>query len=328
MPTQGQINEPTIQALEIYLPDRVVSNDELLETFDFSKDFLDKKVGFTERRIAGPDQGVADMATQAGRQLLKQVGLDPQEIGAVIVVTQNPDYKLPTTANLVQHELGLASSCLAFDINQGCSGFVIGLATLKSLMVQNQMRYGLLLTSDAYSKVMDPNDRNTVPLFGDGAAATLLSDHGNGLIGAFEFGSDGSGGKHLIVPGGGSLRPLQIPEGDNALYMNGREIYNFAVRRVPQAIKNCLRLNGLDVKDVDLFVVHQASAFMVEALAKALGVEPEKMPFMLSDCGNTVSATLPMTLHKLGGPTALAGKTVLLAGFGVGLSWAATTVNF
>ena len=328
MLSDSDLIKPAIQAIDMYLPDNVLGNDELHERFDFAKDFLDKKLGFLERRIAAPDQGVADMATKAGQQLIESVDLDPKDIGALIVVTQNPDYKLPTTANLVQHNLGLSTTCLALDINQGCSGFVIGLATLKSLMVQHQMQSGLLLTADAYSKVMDQSDRNTIPLFGDGAAATLLSAQGNGTIGAFEFGSDGSGAQHLIVPGGGGLNPMQMPAGENALYMNGREIYNFAVRQVPSLIKRCLERNQLEIADVDLFVVHQASAFVVDALANAIGVTSEKMPFLLSDCGNTVSATLPMALHRLGGPTALAGKNILLAGFGVGLSWAATTVQF
>ncbi|MEM9360105.1 MAG: ketoacyl-ACP synthase III [Pseudomonadota bacterium] len=328
MLNNNQTPELTIEDIDIYLPESVLGNDQLRDKFEFARDFLDTKIGIRERRIAASDQGVADMALRAGRRLMERLDLDPQAIGALIVVTQNPDYKLPTTANLVQHHLGLDTSCLALDINQGCSGYVIGLATLKSLMTQHQLQKGLLITADAYSKVMDPNDRNTVPLFGDGAAVTLLSTKGAGRIGAFEFGSDGSGADHLIVRGGGGLNPMQAPVGENALYMNGREVFNFAVRRVPPAIKNCLKKNQLEIADIDYFVVHQASAFMVDALAKAIGVERAKMPFLLDDCGNTVSATLPMALQKLGGPAGLTGKKVLLAGFGVGLSWATTTVQF
>lgn len=319
---------PGIAAVASYVPSARLGNAELVERFGFERTFLDDKIGFVARAIAAEDEAVSDMAVRAGEALFAQGQVVPADIDAIVLVTQNPDYHLPTTANMVQARLGLRPDVLAFDVNQGCSGFVIGLAIAQGIIIAHGFRHVLLITADAYSKVMDPADRNTVPLFGDGAAATLVSAGGPGRLGAMKFGSDGNGAEQLIVRGGGSRHPGMAVAGEGALYMNGRGIFNFAVRTVPATLRECVTANGLSLEQVDVFVLHQASAYMVGAVAQALELPAERVPWLLGDVGNTVSSTIPMALERLGGPATLAGKTVALCGFGVGLSWAAAIVRF
>lgn len=318
---------PRIVDIAGYLPARIIDNNEIVARFGFESAFLDGKLGIRHRHVAAEGEGVADMAAAAARKLIDRVGVDKAEIDLVVLCTQNPDYKLPTTANIVQDKLRLPVSVAAFDINQGCSGYVYGLSVVKAMMQANGWKTGLLLTSEAYSKVIDPQDRNTVPLFGDGAAATLLQSGGPGEIGAFTFGSDGSGAQNLIVKAGGSLNPAMACAGEGALHMNGRAIFNFMMSRIPRDVEACVAANGMAIEDVDLFLFHQASRFMVEALAQALKLPPEKVPIALAETANTVSSTLPLLIETLGGLPALAGKTVLLSGFGVGLSWASTIIK-
>lgn len=322
------VSAPGIAAIASYVPSARLGTAELVERFGFERAFLDDKIGFTERAVAASDEAVSDMAVRAAEALFAQGVVVPTDIDALILVTQNPDYRLPTTANMVQARLGLRSDVLAFDVNQGCSGFVIGLGVAQGLILAHGFRHVLLITAEAYSKVMDPADRNTVPLFGDGAAATLVSAGGGGRVGTMRFGSDGAGAEQLIVRGGGSRNPSQPPAGEGALYMNGRGIFNFAVRAVPAVLRDCVTANGLSLEQVDYFVLHQASAYMVGAIAQALELPGDRVPWLLADVGNTVSSTIPMALERLGGPSALAGKTVALCGFGVGLSWAAAIVRF
>lgn len=320
-------NMPGIVDIAGYLPARVIDNEEIVDRFGFERAFLDGKLGIQRRHIAAEGEGTAAMAVAAARKLFERADVDKSEIEFVVLCTQNPDYKLPTTANIVQAALGLPVAIAAFDINQGCSGYIYGLSVTKAMMQANRWETGLLLTSEAYSKVIDPNDRSTVPLFGDGATATLLRDGGAARIGRFTFGSDGSGAHDLIVKAGGSLNPAMVCAGEGALQMNGRAIFNFMMSRIPRDVELCLAANNMTVQDVDLFLFHQASRFMVESLAGLLNLPFEKVPIALAESGNTVSSTLPLLIEALGGLSALAGKTVLLSGFGVGLSWASTILK-
>ena len=321
-------SNPRIKRIATYLPEAILDTEELTRRFEIDTDFVENKIGIRQRRIAAADEAVSDMAVSAAERLFENSDVQPSDIELLIVCTQNPDYNLPTTANLVQDRLGIPMNCAAFDINQGCSGYVYGLATASSLMQVQGFKSALFITSEAYSKVMDPNDRSTVPLFGDGAAATLLSEDGTGEIGRFTFGSDGSGADDLIVRAGGSRNPDMPVAGEGALYMNGRAIYSFMMRRVPADVDACLSANGLTRDDIDLFIFHQASQYMVQSLAKGMKLDPGKVPFTLQEAGNTVCSTLPMVIDSLGGVEALSGKRALLCGFGVGLSWASTVISF
>lgn len=322
------VNNPGIAYIGTYLPEAVLTNDELVERFDFKRPFLDDKIGVHTRHIASPDEAVSDLAVAAAETMFAQCPVPRENVDLVVLCTQNPDFKLPTTANLVQDRLGLPQTVAAFDINQGCSGYVYGLSVTRAMMMAHDFDTALLLTADSYTKVMDPGDRNTAPLFGDGAAATLMTSDGAGKLGSFTFGSDGSGADDLIVRGGGSRNPDMPTTGPGALYMNGRAIYKFMIHHVPPDVDRCLAANNLTRDDVDYFVFHQASGHMVRSLVREMELPEEKVPMVIQDCANTVSSTLPIVLDSLGGPAALAGKTVLLCGFGVGLSWASTVARF
>ncbi|HVS08750.1 MAG TPA: ketoacyl-ACP synthase III [Planctomycetota bacterium] len=324
---RGEGGEPGVAAVASYVPARAVENAELAQRFGFERAFLEEKIGIERRYVCAPDEAVSDLAVAAAERLLERERVARGEIGLLIVCTQNPDYRLPATANLVQHRLGLATTTAAFDIGQGCSGYVYGLSIAGSLMQANGIRSALLVTSEAYSKVQDPADRDTAPLFGDGAAATWLRLGAPARIGRFAFGSDGSGAEELIVRAGGSRHPALACSGAGALRMNGRAIFNFMMREVPKSVERCLELNRLTRDEIDLFVFHQASRYMVEALRGALRLDPERVPVTLADGGNTVSSTIPMAIETLGGIPALAGRRLCLCGFGVGLSWASTILE-
>ena len=314
-----------IRGIGTYLPERVVRNDELIERFGWDADFLERKLGIRQRHIAAPDEGAADMAVAAAENLFSsRPELDRDAVELVVLCTQNPDFGLPHSSALVQTRLGLPSTTACFDVGLGCSGFVYGLAVVRSMLETLGLANALLVTSDPYSKVIDPGDRGTSPLFGDGAAATWIAEGASNTIGAFTFGTDGGGAEHLIVKGpagGGGSEPSHLS-------MNGRAIFEFMLERIPADLERCAGLNGVALEDVDLFVLHQASAYMLGYLAKRMRIAPDRVPVVLAQTGNTVSSSIPFALAQLTSDGELAGRTVLLSGFGVGLSWASTIVRF
>jgi 3-oxoacyl-[acyl-carrier-protein] synthase-3 len=269
----------------------------------------------------------------ASKKVLESAALSAKDVGLLILCTQNPDYKLPATSHILQDMLGLSNRCAAFDVNLGCSGFVYGLGIAKAFMEVHRIPNALLVTSDPYSKIIARKDRVTRPLFGDAAAATLLSEGAQCRIMESTFGSDGSGAKHLMVSGGGTRHPHSdgpgpAQEPSPHLFMDGREIFNFMMRRVPEDVSLCLQKNGLNLVDIDYFVFHQASKYMLDSLVKRMGLDPAKVVYHLKDVGNTVSSSIPIALSPFFGEKKLARKKALLCGFGVGLSWASTVLNF
>jgi 3-oxoacyl-[acyl-carrier-protein] synthase-3 len=268
------------------------------------------------------------MAVRAAEGLIEKLKLPLESVELLILCTQNPDYNIPTTVNIVQSRLGLPKSVAAFEINQGCSGYIYGLSMAKAIMLTEKFDRAVLITSEAYSKVIDPDDRHTVPIFGDGATATLIEMGGPGRIGAFAYGSDGQGYDKIIVKGGGSRHPDLKRQGENALHMDGSAVFNFMMTAVPPSINECLKRNDLALDDIDYFVLHQASRFMLRRLASELEIPMEKVPLSLEHTGNTVSSSVPMTLNQIGCPDELENKRLLLSGFGTGLSWATTVLYF
>ena len=315
-----------IQSIEYYLPARTRETDELVKDLDFDRSFLNDKVGIRCRHIAAPEEAGSDLAVEAARKLFAKTNLSPDQIGLLIVCTQSPDYQLPHTAALVQKALYVPSSVASFDINLGCSGYVYTLAIAKSFMEAQGIHDGLIITSEIYSKIIDPQDRGTVAVFGDAAAATWLHSGSPWIAEAFDFGTDGNGYNHLIREAGGSRNPLPSTDANPFLFMNGREIFNFMMKKVPISVRNCLAKKGLTIEDVDQFVFHQASQYMLEALRKRLGIKDNKMMFCLKEVGNTVSSTIPIALNELWkGPEQ--PSNILISGFGVGLSWATALLS-
>jgi 3-oxoacyl-[acyl-carrier-protein] synthase-3 len=331
-----------IRAIEYHLPDAVLTNDDLADAFPgWSASRAAEKIGIVQRHIAAPREYASDLAVAAARKLFAGGACDPAEVDFLLLCTQSPDYILPTTACILQDRLGLPTSAGALDFNLGCSGFVYGLSLAKGLIETGQAGNVLLLTADTYSKFLHPEDRSVRPLFGDAAAATLVTGRpdappdGPPWIGPFVFGTDGKGMENLIVRAGGIRQAdPDPPTGDEAppfpdhLYMNGPEIFTFALRAVPPAVAALLAKAGKTIDDIDLFVFHQANRFMLEHLRDKLKIPPEKFVVSMSHVGNTVSSTIPIALDDALDRRPLPpGKLILLVGFGVGYSWAATLIR-
>ncbi len=331
-----------IEDIRFFLPEKQISNETLYQKFDLHPGFLETKLGVKTRYICDETESVSDLGFRAAETLFKETDLSPGQVGLLLVCTQNPDYPLPTTACLLQDRLGIKDTCPAFDINLGCSGFVYSLAVAKSMMEVLHISDALIITAEAYSKVVSPDDYTVSTLFSDGAAAVWLKKDGvRNIIGNFEFGTDGSGYDNLIVPAGGSRNPITRPEqlvckeagknisrSERHLIMDGREIFNFVCRRVASCITEFLRANGLSAADIDIFLFHQPNDHMLKALAKRIDAPLEKVIFD-SEWGNTVSATIPIAWAKNLALDPMFGKNkrILLCGFGVGLSWASCLIN-
>ncbi len=326
-----------IRAIEYHLPDRVLTNSELGESFpDWGIEKIAAKTGIIERRLAGSRECASDLAVAAAQKLFASGACRPEEVDFLLFCTQSPDYFLPTTACILQGRLGLPTGAGALDFNLGCSGFVYGLSLAKGLIETGQATRVLLLTGETYSKFLRPDDRGTRPIFGDAGAATLIEARVDAppgdlpWIGPFVFGTDGGGMKNLIVSGGamrrgdgGEDQPTSGHPGH--LHMNGPEIFAFTLRAVPRAVDDLLAKAGRTIDDIDLFVFHQANRHMLEHLREKTGIPREKFVLALSHCGNTVSSTIPIALKDASEQGLLApGTLVMLVGFGVGYSWGAT----
>jgi 3-oxoacyl-[acyl-carrier-protein] synthase-3 len=330
----------SIRAISFYLPEHVVTNRALVEEYsDWSIEKIEAKTGISQRHIAGQDECSSDLAVSACRRLFESGACTPSEVEFLILCTQSPDYFLPTTACLVQDRLGIKSTAGAFDINLGCSGFVYGLSMAKGLIETDQVRNVLLVTAETYSKFIHPADRSVRTIFGDAAAATLIrgteGSPRDSDLGPFHFGTDGGGARNLIVRGGGTRErsSMKVAASDladgPALYMNGPEIFNFTLKRVPESVQAVLARASLKASDVDLFVFHQANQFMLEHLRNKLDIAPEKFVITMRNCGNTVSSTIPIALEQVRATGALRpGMRVLVSGFGVGYSWASALLRW
>jgi 3-oxoacyl-[acyl-carrier-protein] synthase-3 len=332
-----------LRAIEYYLPENVVSTSDLSLQFpDWSVEKIAAKTGITARHIAKPEECASDLAVAAAQKLFSSGACRPEDIDYVLLCTQSPDYFLPTTACLVQDRLGIPTTAGALDFNLGCSGYIYGLGLSEGLISSGQATALLLLTSETYSKFLHPRDRSVRTIFGDAAAATLLTatDVRDPLLGPFIYGSDGGGGSSLIVPTGGLRRPRtqcsakesedengNVRSADN-LFMNGPEIFNFTLSAVPECIDRLLAKSGKTLEDVDLFVFHQANQYMLDHLRKRLKIPAEKFYVFMKDCGNTVSSTIPIALKSARDEGCLPeGSLVMLVGFGVGFSWGATLLH-
>ena len=330
-----------IKGIATYLPETKLTNEDLaLEYPDWDVAKIFEKTGFSVRSIASPNETAADLACKAAEKLFSKGICKREEVEFLMLCTQSPDFFLPPTACLLQTRLGLPSSCGALDFNLGCSGYVYGLSLAKGLIETGTVRNALLITSETYSKYINPSDRSVRTIFGDGAAATFISSTSSDLelIGPFVFGTDGSGAEQLIVREGAHRMPcgfldkekpaVKINSPPRVLFMDGPEIFNFTLKTVPLAVKTLLEKTGQTLESVDSFVFHQANRFMLDRLRKKIGIPEKKFCFNSEHYGNTVSATIPMALDlEIGKGTLKKGDTVMVVGFGVGLSWGAALLK-
>lgn len=293
--------------------------------------FIEGKVGAVNRHILGPEETGTGLSVRACLRLVEEHGLRLERIGLIVCVTQTPDYRIPHNGALLQHALGLPSSCATFDLALGCSGYVYGLTVCEGFMQAQGIDDALLVTCDPYSKIMLASDRNTMAVFGDAASATWLSRGRGATIGRGDFGTDGSGAASLRVEAGGAALPLlsvhdaaprRLDTESARLRMAGREVFNFVLSTVPGSVRRCLERNGLTLGEIDLFVLHQGSRYMLEALARRAGIPAEKLCANIERYGNTVSSSIPLLLADLDREGRLQpGTRALISGFGAGLSW-------
>jgi 3-oxoacyl-[acyl-carrier-protein] synthase III len=324
-----------ILGIQQHLPERLQTNEELAAVnpgWNVAK--IAATTGIRGRRIAGDNETASDLACIAAQKLLDELSFDRGKIDALLFCSQSPDYFLPTTACLLQERLALSTRCAAFDVNLGCSGFTYSLWLARALVLSQSATNVLILAADTLSKYCDPHDVGTATIFADGAGAALLSSDAKGAIasvGESVLGTDGRGGGNLIVRAGASrARADNRPENqDPYLRMNGPEIFSFTLSVIQANIQALLDKIGLQWNEVDRYFFHQANRFILESLCENMNIPPEKAPIDMEDYGNTASASLPILLRRSWERGLLrANQRCVLAGYGVGYSWAATEVTW
>ena len=299
-----------ITEIGTYIPEGRISNLDRAEHFETDEHFIKNKIGITEVAIKSDQEDTSSLAVKAFRKLSEKAQLDKNKIEVIILVTQSPDKNIPHASAIVHGELDLPETCACFDISLGCSGFVYGLSTIIGFMKENNLSNGILFTSDPYSKIVDPNDKNTSLLFGDAATATLITNKGVLIPKKFNFGSIGKNWESLFLEDNGRLN------------MNGRGIFNFAARYVPNDVQSLLDKNGMERGEIDKFVFHQGSKYIVDTIARKIGLSDDEVVFDAHNYGNTVSSSIPIILDKIISDQKVGN--ILICGFGVGLSWAST----
>ena len=328
-----------IKAISYYLPEKIVTNEELVIDFpDWTVEKIATKVGVNQRHVASEDETATDLAVKAGEKLFAATPeIKREDIDFVLLCTQSPDYLLPTSACLAQDRLGLRTNIGALDYNLGCSGYVYGLSLAKGLIAGGIAQNVLLLTAETYNKHLHPRDKGNRTIFGDAATATVVSTEGYAEIGNFSLGTNGQGAENLIIHSGGARHPEKVndlsfdengnPHSSDFLFMNGAEIFSFTQKNVPIVVKDTLEKNGLTHDDVNMFVFHQANSYMLNFLRKKIKIAPERFYVNMSDIGNTVSNSIPIALADARQENVLNGP-VLICGFGVGYSWGGCILNY
>ncbi len=325
-----------IAGIGAYVPKKSLSNHELARDVDTSHDWIEKKTGIVARRISAPEEAPSDMGYQAALRCLESAAVDKLAVDLIVVACATPDQSQPAVACMVQEKLGVAAGqCPAFDVNSVCAGFVFALDVTQSMMLANpsQFRNALVIGTDAFSKILNWQDRRTCIFFGDGAGAVLLSQTpGDDRRMYFELGSDGRGQHCIEVPAGGTRLPVTAAVLDKRLdkfVMDGPKVWDFAVDKVPRTIRSMLAARGLAPRDVDLLVLHQSNLRMIEAIMASLELPMERTVTTVEEYGNTAAASIPLTLQKAKDLGRLRmGSRVVLCGFGGGLSWGAALLDW
>jgi 3-oxoacyl-[acyl-carrier-protein] synthase-3 len=307
-----------------YVPERVLTNDDLAKIVDTSDEWITERTGIKERHVAAETQAASDLALPAAQQALAMAGLDPADVELVIVATVTPDMFFPSTGSLVATALG-ADDAGAYDLSAGCTGFMYALAQAYGAVAGGLSDNAVVIGAETLSKITNWHDRSTCVLFGDGAGAVVLERVPAGGFLGFELGSDGEGGKDLSVPAGGSRNPVTaqtVEQEMHFLQMNGREVYKFATRVLVSSAEKLLEECGLTVNDVDLYIPHQANKRIIDHAARNLGIPQEKIFVNLQKYGNTSSASIPLCLAEAVAEGRLhMGTRVLMTGMGAGLTW-------
>lgn len=291
------------------LPTKILSVQDIQQLCDCPLEFQTEKLGIVSRHILGDDESGLGLAINACNKLFQNYSIQKENIDCLLYVTQTPEKQIPQNSSLLQNALEIPTSVFALDISLGCSGYVYALSVAKSLMQTFNFKNVLLVTCDCYSKCIDKTDKNTMAIFGDAAAVTYL-DHPD-IIGEIDFGTDGKKAQAIML------------DENKILRMNGRAVFDFAIKTVKKSVFECLKKNNLTLEEIDYFVFHQASKFMLENIALTLSIPKEKLVIDLENYANTISSSIPLALENLL-PQLEKPKKILVSGFGVGLSWATT----
>lgn len=333
----NMMNKAFIKTVEYYLPENVLTNDQIAERFpEWSAEKVANKIGIKERHLSGENETATDLAYKAAEKLFGKHPEEREKVDFLLLCSQSVDYKLPSSSCILQYKLGLKTSCGAFDFNLGCSGYEYGLAVAKGLLIGGIATNVLVLTAETYTKYIHPEDKGNQTIFGDAGTATIVSIDGFAEIGEFVLGTDGSGAELLMVKTGGARLPEKtgrvtedengFQKRDDTLYMDGGAIFNFTADVVPVMVEQLLKKENVEQDDVDLWVFHQANKYMINYLRKLMCIDKDKFYVFMEGVGNTVSNTIPIALHEAQKEGRLKGN-VLLTGFGVGLSWGATMLH-
>jgi 3-oxoacyl-[acyl-carrier-protein] synthase-3 len=315
-----------------YLPEKVLTNADLEKMVDTNDEWIVSRTGIRERRIAAPEEASSDLSVKAAEKALKKAGIRAEELDMIIVTTVTPDMNFPATACLVQDRLG-AKKAATFDLSAACTGFIYGISTGAQFIATGVYKYVLVIGVECLSRIVDWTDRNTCVLFGDGAGAAVLGpvEEGYGFL-SFELGGDGSGGNLLNLPAGGSRLPASektIQERLHYVHMSGREVFKFAVRVMGNATEEALAKAGLSKEDIDFLVPHQANIRIIDSAVKRLGLTEDKVVVNLDRYGNMSSASIPVALDEAVERGQIKkGDTMVLCGFGGGLTWGATVLKW
>lgn len=309
------------------LPEKIVTNDFLSTIVDTSDEWVSSRTGIRQRHISVTET-TASLSVEAGRRALESAGMKAEELELIVVATCTPDTLVPNTACLVQSELG-AVHAVAFDLSAACSGFVFALNMVDAYFQAGVYKNALIIGAETLSRIVDWTDRTTCVLFADGAGAAVVQDSDKGVI-ASSQGSDGTRGGAIYVKNRENFNPF-VPDQKpmDFLYMDGGEVFKFAVKKVPESIQETLQKADLKAEEIDWFLLHQANARINQSIAKKLKISIDKVPMNVDKCGNTSAASVPILLDEVNRKGMLkSGDKVVLAGFGSGLTWGTTVLEW
>lgn len=322
-----------ITAVSHYLPERRVTNKDFEKTLDTSDQWIFDRTGIRERRWAEKGTGTSDLATEAVKLLLAQRRIDASEIDLIIVATVTPDMFFPSTACLVQHKIG-AKNCWGFDLSGACSGFIYALATGSQFISTGAYRKVVVIGADVMTSIMNPEDRATCVLFGDGAGAVLLEPAEPGETGIIDFilKCDGMGGQFLYMPAGGSLNPATAETVEKKMHyivQDGKNVFKHAVRGMAEISQEILVKNSIDSKDIKLYIPHQANMRIIQAAVDRMKLDPSRVALNIDKFANTTGATIPICMSEAAETKRIQrGDKVLLASFGAGFTWGSLLLSW
>jgi len=321
----------TITGLGCYVPEKVVTNDDLSKTIDTSDEWIMERTGIRERRVAAPEQAMSDLALPAATQALEDAGVQASDVDLIIVATVTPDMAFPSTGAILADQMG-APDAAAYDLSAGCTGFMYALVQGYGMVAAGLSDKALIVGGDVLSKIVNWQDRSTCVLFGDGAGAVVLERSNEGGFLGFELGAEGAGGVHLNLPAGGSRMPTTadtVAQELHWVHMNGREVFKFATRVLVSSAEHVLERCGLTIKDVDVYVPHQANVRIIDYATKKLGIPEDRVVVNVDRYGNTSSGSIPLALADAETEGRLKpGATVLMTGMGAGLTWGSALMTW